>query len=197
MHPDSVGMMVLDGVVDHSGDSIALTASESHSMSLTVRRMLDWMRTNDTSALQDRDTIKIWRELIERADETPVPAPECIQSSLCFPNVSGSDFRTGIYEALSHPTVLWAEASQKIAQAYDNNNATGFSYPISDSETGVLNSQFAITCHDWHFEDDWEAFKLVQYMSGAASLDPVGPVAGRIWALACPRWPAKVTNPPR
>lgn len=59
LYPDNVGLMVLDGVVDHSTSTAAMSASGMHSASLTMRRMLDWMHQNESSALQGRDTIKI------------------------------------------------------------------------------------------------------------------------------------------
>lgn len=161
-----------------------------------MRRMLDWMHQNESSALYGRNTVKIWRELIERADENPLPAPDCVKSGLCFPHVSGDDLRTAMAGPLGRPNYLWPEASENLLQAYDYNNASAFSYPILEDETGLLNSQFSIICHDWQFSDDWEDFKLLQYMAGAFSYDPVPTTAGRTWALACARWPANVTNLP-
>ena len=188
--------MVLDGVVDHSSSTAAMSASAIHSTSLTMRRMLDWMHQNESSALYGRDTVKIWRELVERANENPLPAPDCVKTGICFPFVSGDDLRTALAGSLGSPIHRWPETSENLLQAHDHNNASAFSYPILDDEIGLLNSQFAITCHDWQVDDNWEDFKVLQYMGGAFSVDPAPPTAGRIWALGCARWPANVTNPP-
>jgi len=123
-------------------------ASQAYSMSATMQRMLDWMRDNSTSVLFERDTAKMWRELIERADQEPIPAPECAKSGLCVSEVSGDDIRTAILRTLGHPNTLWAQAAVLIEEAYDNNNGTGFSYPISDERTGSFGSQFSIACQD-------------------------------------------------
>lgn len=197
LYPENVGSMVLDGAVDHSLSTTAAFASQVHSFSLVMRRMLQWMSDNSTSSLHGRDTIKIWRDLVERADADPLAAPDCVQSQACFPSVNGADLRIAMVNALGHPNVLWSQLAENLLQAYDNDNASGFSYPILESETGTTSSQLAIICHDWEFRDDWEEWKLLSYMSSAFSLDPAGATGGRLWAIGCARWPAKVTNPPR
>lgn len=189
--------MTLDGVVDHSSSHTALSTSQAHSMSLVMRRMLDWMRENSTSVLYEQDTVKMWRELIERADRDPLPAPECAMSGACLSEITSDVIRTSIFEELSHPNVLWPEGAIKIQQAYENNNGTSFSYPTSQDRTGLMQSQLSIACQDWHFEESWDEFKLFQYMTGIYSLDPTGPFGGRIWSIGCPRWPVHVRNPPR
>ena len=195
LYPDNIGAMVLDGLVDHSLDITALTTSQVASFSLTMRRMLEWMSSNSSSALQGRDVVEIWRELIQRADDTPIPAPECVQSGLCFPKVTSGDLRTAIYKAVTHPTSQWPVWSQYIKQAYDDGNATAFSYPYQ-GDTGIGYSQLSIICHDWHFIDNWQDFALLDYMSSTYSLDPRGPVGGQLWNIGCPKWPVQVTNPP-
>ena len=188
--------MILDSVSDHSVDAIPYAASESYSYSVVQRRMLEWMAANTTSALHGRDVVTLFHDLIKRADEHPLPAPECVGSGACFPNVTGDDIRHATFNPVNYP-YLWQPFSEIIKEAADNNNASALSQTISHSETGVFQSMFAIICQDWDFRQSWAEYRLKQFMTSAFSVDTSGTLGERTWGIACQRWPTNVTNPPK
>lgn len=194
--PNNLRAMILDGLVDHSMSTLAMTASQAQTYSLTLRRMLNWMSTSPDSVLQGEAVVDIWRDLVEQADQEPIPAPDCVGSTSCFPTVNSNDIRYNVFESVATP-LFWPSMALSIHEAYRNRNATGLASKKTSSPTGSAGSQNAVICQDWDWKpySDWDDYLKTQYMSAACSLDTQSSNAARVWALACPRWPTKVTNP--
>lgn len=195
--PQNIRAMVLDGVVDHSIDATQFSAAWSQSYSLTQRRMLKWMETNSSSALYGRDVVTLFHDLVKTADRKPLPAPACVTSETCLPEVTGDDIRYAAFQPTNYPASLWINFSQALKEAADNNNASALSLPVSPNDTSSINGLLAIACQDWNFAQTWPEYQRKQFMTDAYSLDASGMLGERFWAMGCQRWPTDVTNPPR
>lgn len=194
LYPDNIRAMILDGVVDHSISATQFSASESLGYDVAQRRMLEWMGSNSSSALDGRDAVKIHKDLVKKADETPLLVPGCAESGLCFANVTGDDIRILTVASVNSP-LLWPKFSRTIQEAYDDDNATALAFPIVDTETGVTQSMLGVICQDWQFAQNWDEYRSLQFMSTAFSEGPQGAIGARMWPLGCAAWPTNVTNP--
>lgn len=187
--------MILDGVVDHSLSTAMFSASEAHSYSITQNRMFEWMSTKSSSSLHGRDVASDFRDLVERADEIPFQLEGCIQSGACFPNVSGNDIRVAAFDPANNPT-LWPTFAETLKQVLDDGNASAMEFPISTLETSITGSMLGIACQDWKWPDSWAEHLKLEFMHGAFSTGPQGPLGARLWSIGCPKWPTSVANPP-
>lgn len=190
--------MILDGVVDHSVSTLAITASQAQSYSLTQRRMLKWLGNSPDSVLHGRDAVGLWLDLVEQADQSPIPAPDCVGTDACFPDVTGNDLRASAFKYANN-RVLWPSFAVYVKEAHDNGNASSLSTLKAADDIGSPGSQFGIACQDWDWKPtaEWSEYQKLQYVSGAMSLDTQSTIGARNWGLACPGWPTEVTNPPR
>ena len=195
IYPDHINTMVLDGIVDHSMTVTQFTASEAHSYSATQRRMLEWVASNSTSAMHGRDMVTLFHELIDGVNQNPIHMPECARSEQCFPSINDDDIRNYAFRSANGP-ILWPQFALDMKEAIDNNNFSAFVYPLSTSETSIANSMFGIACQDWDFPKTWTDYRQTQYLNSAFSTDPQGPIGARMWAVGCPNWPTKKSNPP-
>jgi pimeloyl-ACP methyl ester carboxylesterase len=195
LYPDNIRTMVLDGVVDHSLSEVMFSASEAASYSITQRRMFDWMSKNELSALQGRDVAIEYSDLLQRVEQKPITLPACVESGTCYPNVTGDNLRQATFDPVNNPS-QWIYYSAVLRDVIDDNNASAMAYPISDADTSTGNSMWAITCQDYDWPRTWAEYRNFQFMHGAYSPGPQGPLGARMWAVGCPRWPTKVTNPP-
>ena len=207
LFPNNIRAMVIDAVLDHSWGLVRSSASEATGEALTLKHFLEWASTNKTSALYKQDAAKILFDLVKQADKHPIPVPGC-PSTVCRP-VRGEDIRgalTGALEGVGQ----WPLMAAGIAEAGnpDNRNVTSFVIPISTAETSLQFSEPAIACQDWNFTESWTDFQnRQQLMASLALSDPSDPAGFRkaftletqsfirFLSMACPKWPARITNP--
>lgn len=168
---------------------------------MTQRRMLEWMEKSPDSVLQGRNVQKLWADLIEKADESPIPAPDCAKSNACSPEVTGNDLRGAAFNPTNNPDFFWEGYAELYRLAFDDNNVTALSpkYLTPETEIQGYGSQLAIICQDWDWKSlsSWPEFEKLQYMSASMTLDTQSTTGARIWALGCATWPTKVRNPPK
>jgi pimeloyl-ACP methyl ester carboxylesterase len=203
LYPQNIRSMTLDGIVDHSQDITSFLSTEGQGYNLVQRRLLEWMSTNTSSALHGRDVVTLYHDLLKRASDDPIPAPNppisvCGSANGCWPNVTSEDIRNAIFNPTNTPTNA-VYYSLALKEAYDNNNGSLLAQAIPVMEIGAGQSNLAIACTDWAVPQlSWEQFLPTQWMGAAFSQDGQGPLATREWAIGCQKWPVRNprVNPP-
>ena len=221
LFPEKIRAMALDGNVDHTQEPTyaGLTEMRGYEKVLTV--FFDWCEhnsscpmhpshTNSTQSLAD-----MWDALIDKADESPIPAPGC--QGACYPNVTGEDILFNAQEMLlftEAPTGFpllepyeWAALAEALYQTIFKNDATKFSTQLMVSQdASTVYSTTAIYCNDWNITAR-SLTEILYLQQVARSVAPHTRGASEFWrmALQCIAWPAgvqyhqqptKITNVP-
>ncbi|KAJ9637482.1 hypothetical protein H2204_004906 [Knufia peltigerae] len=197
---DLESVRVAMGVADHTISSFDFTSTEITGTANDMSRMLDWAAHNESSPLKGQDVRGMLREIVAKADETPIRMPGCEKSGTCQAEVNGNTFRGTIVAFLDHPLGIsggFPLCARSIQEAYEGNYTMWATLnPTRPYEWDPSYSELGIICQDFDFDEDWERFQQTQMTTAALSPDMEGCDATRIWSMGCKGWPTKVTNPP-
>lgn len=201
-YPGRIRAMALDGILDHSIATEALFADDTVAYENTFNRFAAWCAQTTDCALHGRDVAGLFDRLVQRADQQPIPVPECATAP-CRTPVTGDDIRLSAYNlllfkspipALGHPG--WNGFAQALA-ALEAGDAGAFARSLVASPRDGTFAGLAVNCVDYPpliggFHD------LVSATLLARALAPHTRGAGEAWTglIGCIRWPVPLANPP-
>ncbi|KAF2092647.1 hypothetical protein NA57DRAFT_62174 [Rhizodiscina lignyota] len=120
-----------------------------------------------------KPSLKLFHNLLEQADKKPIPAPGCVTSHTCQPDVTGDDIRTNTLDDNQY-TYLWPTFAQAIHDAL-NGKATTFSTPIVNQAYGGPGqmdfADAAISCQHWITNETWTQYQDRRQLTRAVNLD--------------------------
>lgn len=137
LFPDKIRSMTLDAIVDHGIPEVSAYADTTNTVETEFDRFFEWCETDPASALYGLNVSSAFDELIEKAFETPIPAPEC--NGTCRANVTAEEILftvagSLIFKNISYPYnqffTSWYNVSTWIAAATEG-DASGLSYPLA------------------------------------------------------------------
>lgn len=202
MFPNTVGRMVLDGVLDHTQSSVYSIQTESTTFEATLRQFFKWCQEASTCALHGQgDVERFFKNLVITAQADPLPAPSCNQTGAlaCKPNVSYEELLRNVRPDLASPD-QWAKLATKLLAASKGNASalsggyyTNETYKEAEADWAYL----GVACQDWNRAQSFADLQAVERMR--ESLSPIARgYSGMFSSFAkCIAWPAKVTNAQR
>jgi pimeloyl-ACP methyl ester carboxylesterase len=197
LFPDKIRVMALDGALDHSQSENTFHFVEVKAYEQVFERFAAWCGATEDCALYGKDVLKEFDALVKQAEETPLPAPDCVASSACRPTVTGDDIRSSVQESLIS-VQSWPKLGENLAKAM-NGDASAFAFELKTGATHTDFSETAIQCLDWTAETNatFEGFQARRIFDVATAPHTQG--AAQSWRAQtrCLGWPAPVTNPPR
>lgn len=208
LFPQHIRAMVLDGMLDHSQHETDMFVTESQTFERELERFFDWCNTTSECALHGRDASRLFDELVDSAEQTPIPAPGCRKQ--CREDVTSYELIRGISV---DPSILqkisprgssggWPLLSQKLKRAMDDGDATAFSEPlwypgISEIDANSLWAELGSECQDWLHESKTVADTKYKNQLGQAIAPHTKGVSQTYdLQLRCIGWPTNVTNRP-
>ncbi len=148
--------MALDAILDHSMPGIATLIAESSTYETEMRAFASWCASTPDCAIHDRNVTELFTSLISQANTSPIPAPGCVQSGTCHPNVTGEDILFSAQPMLVFKDPVeaalfagWNGLSVALLEAASG-NATLLSSPLATSKADPLYPDIAILCNDWY-----------------------------------------------
>ncbi|MDX6325646.1 MAG: hypothetical protein QOK15_2000 [Nocardioidaceae bacterium] len=204
LYPHRIRTMALDAALVHSLPVRTMLADEAGGYERSLDRFFRWCRGSSACALHGRNVRRLYRQLVRRANRSPIPAPSCHQPG-CRPYVTGEDIRFDTQGLLlfKKPIPLvapqgWNELAIAIRQAR-RGDASKLSAPLASSPTDdALNgSAIANECLDWrtpvrHRSDLRRLRRVAQHVA------PILRGASQSWTIiaGCVGWPWPPVNPP-
>ncbi|WP_394844926.1 alpha/beta hydrolase [Pendulispora brunnea] len=186
LFPQQLRAMVLDSVVDHLADASAYDEMRDRTAETPFARFVTWCSASTDCVLQKEDVSAVWTELLNRADETPIPARNG-QDDVHYAGVDLEAF-AGAYLA----TERWNELAQGIDQAR-RGDATLLSAPGRGGKLAWPNFLTATQCGD-----GWGYRQIADYRAAQERNRRLAPHLPR-WQTAlgtmCIGSPVPVSNP--
>ncbi|KAF2109808.1 TAP-like protein-domain-containing protein [Lophiotrema nucula] len=196
LFPDNIRVMVLDGMLQHSQTESSNILIESAAYAAELVSFFTWAGTNDSSPLQGQDVEKLWYGILQKATDTPIPAPGCDDVS-CRKDVNEEEIRLNAQGfVLSPRTSARATFANALLQASEG-NATLLSTPLASDSDPSLYAGITIGCQDWSsYASSFEDFQAKMRIGEVFA--PLNKGACQSWTLqaSCVGWPAPLTNPP-
>lgn len=197
LFPDKIRVMALDGALDHSQSENAWHFVEVKAYEQVFERFAGWCGQSTDCALNGKDVLKEFDALIVQANETPIPAPDCVASGACRTTVTGDDIRSGIQEVVLNVS-KWPELGANLAKAMAG-DASAFAFKLKTGPTDEAFAETAIQCLDWPAATNatFEGLQVRHIFDLAAAPHTQG--ASQSWRAQtrCVGWPVPMTNPPR
>ncbi|PFH60755.1 hypothetical protein XA68_10369 [Ophiocordyceps unilateralis] len=209
LYPDRVGKMVLDGVLDHSQNSIDSLMTEAVSYEDSLKGFFQWCNTTTDCAFHGQDLSSIFDKLVDGANEKSIPAPGCLSPGdaiktggvACASEVTGYELIANAQDDISQSS-LWISLSKSLREAREG-NATRLSSRLATDDTSFGFAPFshtAISCLDWKDQAQPGAGKsLMARLMAARVLTPHTRGLSETLDIqtSCIGWPAPARNPPR
>ncbi len=197
LFPDKIRVMALDGALDHSQSENAWHFVEVKAYEQVFERFAEWCGQSKDCALNGKDVLKEFDALIAQANETPIPAPDCVASGACRTTVTGDDIRSGIQEVVLNVS-KWPELGENLAKVMAG-DASAFAFELKTGPTNTDFAETAIQCLDWPATTNatFEGLQARHIFDLAAAPHTQG--ASQSWRAQtrCVGWPVPMTNPPR
>jgi pimeloyl-ACP methyl ester carboxylesterase len=203
LYPNNIRAMVLDGNVDHGTTETNMWVVESSTAEDEFKRFASYCGTNSKCPLYGQNVTDVFIKLIDQAAIEPIPAPGCITSSQCQPNVTNEDILFGLEQFLvfkdSPPAFVdigWNFFGQAISEAASGNatllSAPYYTSPISPNFLGQ-----AVECLDWNHTSADSLAKLKYKKQLVSVISPLTGGGSQSYYVqaSCVGWPMPVTNP--
>src|SRR4051794_10282634 len=200
--PRHIRTMALDGILDHALSPVTLFTDNARGYEDALTRFAAWCAQTTGCALHGQDVLAVYDQLVQHADQHPIPAPGCAHHP-CRRTVSGSDIQLNAYNllllkdpipALGEPG--WAGLAQALAQAQAG-DATAFAAHLATSSRDDPFPGLAVLC--------LEFAPPIRRYSDLAALTLLGRVVAphtqgfaEAWSalIGCMNWPEPVADPP-
>jgi pimeloyl-ACP methyl ester carboxylesterase len=200
LYPKRIRTMALDAIANHSVSVNTLFADAAATYEDTLDRFAAWCAQTSSCPLHGRDVLALFDSVVQRADQQPIPAPDCANGE-CRPTVTGGEIRmNALFLLLAKDGIpgigqaSWNDFAIALARA-DQGDASALSSIVASSPLDF--AALAINCADYPPEivthEDFVAKSLL-----ARTLAPHTQGASEAWLglLACMRWPVPVTYLP-
>ena len=192
--------MALDAIANHSVSVNTLFADAAATYEDTLNRFAAWCAQTSSCPLHGRDVLALFDSVVQRADQQPIPAPECADGG-CRPTVTGGEIRMNALFLLlakdGMPAIglpSWNDFANALARA-DQGDASAFSPELAASPTRVRGAgdQLRRLSPEIVTYEDFVAKTLLGRV-----VAPHTQGASEAWLgiLACMRWPVPVTYLP-
>lgn len=210
LYPHNIRAMALDSVLDHTQDEIYFLETESSGYEATLNQFFLWCAKNTSCAYHNTtDFPAKFDHYITAANNAPIPAPQCSNTSFqfypCKSSVTGYDIlaflRTLLVSfnpenGLGIPSLV--TTSYLLELAFAGHDASYFSLANTTSPISTDYPSTAVSCQD-HLRSNisWSEFQTKMNMARIISPHTRG--QGEFWQdqIRCQNWPAPVVNPPR
>ncbi|KAM0425177.1 hypothetical protein ACHAPT_009494 [Fusarium lateritium] len=209
LYPDKVGRMALDGINARQMGVAESIYSEAVAFDAALEYFFKWCNSTSECALHERDVASIFDTLVDAAEKEPLPAPGCVETKLCHPNVTSEDMilRTLMWMAAGHPTprprstIGYYALAEALAEAHDNGNATRLSREMVLSDTATVQIYFPhvnVLCSDYTRDFPGSAAEMRSLFTPARALAPHsrGINVNQHARTLCLGWPFEPTDPP-
>jgi pimeloyl-ACP methyl ester carboxylesterase len=200
LYPKRIRTMALDAIANHSLSVNTVFSDAAATHEDTLNRFAAWCAQTSSCPLHGRDVLALFDSVVQRADQQPIPAPDCADGS-CRPTVTGGEIRMesllllvikdGV-PAIGLPT--WNDFAIALARA-DQGDASGLSPDLATSPLEFAG--LAINCADYPREVvTYEDFVAKTLLGRIVAPHTQGASEAWLGILACMRWPVPVTYRP-
>ncbi|KAL6691311.1 hypothetical protein J3F84DRAFT_397807 [Trichoderma pleuroticola] len=171
------GHIVLDGVVDHTHDPMAIMQAESASFEMTLRHFFKWCQEDASCALHDQNDVEdFFKQLVAKFEAAPIPAPKCQQTDegACRSDVSLEEMMTALQQDLAPGQSGWGSLASNLLAASEG-DASAFSMPyfINNTDPSGTWATLATGCLDWQHARDYLELQAAQLLMISSFLDPI------------------------
>jgi pimeloyl-ACP methyl ester carboxylesterase len=201
-YPQRIRTMALDGIANHSTSINTLFSDNASAYEDTLNRFAGWCAQTPSCPLHGRDVLALFDSLVQRADQQPIPAPECADGS-CRPTVNGGDIRMNALNMLlvrdGVPAIElpgWNDFATALARA-EQGDASRFSQHLPKGPRDDPFAALAINCIDYPRDvTSYGDFTATAQLG--RTLAPHTQAASEAWLgiLGCLRWPVPLANAP-
>lgn len=154
LFPQNIRSMVLDGNMDHSTDPMSYLTVKEFTYETSLVRFAEWCSETPSCPLNgtSADVLKVFDDLVEQGNKSPLPAPTCKKNKNCTEDVTGWEIQSNTNSMLFFTTGLletWGPLGEALYAA-KNGDASGLSTSLA---LGTNSSSFegnAISCLDWY-----------------------------------------------
>ena len=142
LYPKRIRTMALDAIANHSVSVNTLFADAAATYEDTLNRFAAWCAQTSSCPLHGRDVLALFDSVVQRADQQPIPAPECADGR-CRPTVTGGEIRMNALflllakdgvPAIGFPS--WNDFANALARA-DQGDASAFSFGAGDEPARI------------------------------------------------------------
>lgn len=89
--------MALDSNVDHAQSETNMFVAEGSTAEDELKRFAQYCGNEEPKcALYGKDVSALWTQLVDQANASLIPAPDCVESGDCRPTVTGNDLLFGL-----------------------------------------------------------------------------------------------------
>jgi pimeloyl-ACP methyl ester carboxylesterase len=201
-YPKRIRTMALDAIANHSTTLNTLFSDTAAAYEDTFDRFAAWCGQTTDCSLHGRDVLALFDELVQRADQEPIPAPECADGS-CRPTVTGGEIRMNAFiwllikdgvPAIGLPS--WNEFATALARA-EQGDASAFSSHLAQSPVDDPFAGLAINCVDYAQEmTTYEDFVARTFLGRVLAPHTQGASEAWLGILGCMRWSVPPPQPP-
>jgi pimeloyl-ACP methyl ester carboxylesterase len=196
LYPNRTRAMVLDAALEHSLPEVAQAADAISTAEEAFNRFADWCDTADDCVMRGRDVRAVYDDLVERANENPMPVEVGLRP------VTGDDIRmiSPVWLSSKEPNALsgpftWAGFAEGIRRAVDEGDASFFPWPPPQGPTDPLFSRAANGCGDY-VSDIHTYADMQQRIEMGRQLAPHLQGGSETWQyVLCAGWPFEAANP--
>jgi pimeloyl-ACP methyl ester carboxylesterase len=199
LYPRRIRTMALDAIANHSVSVNALFADAAAAYEDALNRFAAWCAQTSSCPLHGRDVLALFDSVVQRADQQPIPAPDCADGS-CRPTVTGGEirlqalFQLVIKDGLPPIFPSWNDFAIALARA-DQGDASGLSPELASSPLEFAG--LAINCGDYPPEIvTYQDFVAKTLLGRVVAPHTQGASEAWLGLLGCMRWPVPVTYLP-
>jgi pimeloyl-ACP methyl ester carboxylesterase len=153
-------------------------------------------------ALHGQDVPALFDRLVRRADQQPIPAPQCAMES-CRPTVTGAEIRLNAFNGLVAKNPIpaigvpgWKRFAAGLEQAA-RGDASGCSSHLATSPRDDPFPGLAVNCVDYpRTITTYEDFAAIARRGRAIAPHTQGASEAWLGVTGCMRWPVPLANPP-
>ncbi|MFI7599543.1 alpha/beta hydrolase [Actinoplanes sp. NPDC049681] len=185
-YPSHVRALVLDSVMDHSGDTDAFLDAETGTAQDSFDEFVAWCARSTDCALHGRDVRRIWAALLARAGRGTLRDP------------FDPSYRMTVYDLLGVAFGSFYDPQWHSLAVYLREAATPSGRRARGAVTEVEHSFPAVFCDDWAMPvGGWAGLR--DRLAGLARANPQMPVSPLAMAsvTGCLGWPLPPDNPQR
>ena len=201
-YPKRIRAMALDAILDHSISTDRLFAEAAAAYEDTFNRFTAWCRRARICPLHGRDVAALFDRLVRRADQQPIPAPQCATQP-CRPTVTGAEIRLNAFLGLVVKNPIpaiglpgWKRFAAALAQA-ERGDASAFSSHLATAPRDDPFAGLAINCVDYpRTITTFEDFAAMTQRGRAIAPHTQGASEAWLGVTGCMRWPVPLANPP-
>lgn len=203
LYAQNIRAMVMDGVTDHSESEVITQVTEYLGYEEEFVRFAAWCSTNKKCKLYGKDILKLFDELLAKAEKSPVPAPGCKKT--CRHNVTWEEIPINMQDSLitkepnpgdSDKSDTWYGLAEDLHKAF-NGDATAFSSEVAQDEHFAGWQGLMVNCLDYlHASKSASALLYQQQLAFAAAPHTRGAQESYLPSASCLGWPYPVQNPP-